>query len=128
MNTESFLVRESKTLLYVVAGIFALLFAASLFVALRGSETGGIELNALNLAILPAVFCIVKARRTRTVFRIDRQGIFYYGKPVTNWAGFVSAHVGDVPTVGNFGQNFFLYVKYRKPGVEDVFMRSFPLT
>jgi hypothetical protein len=124
----SFVVRESKWLLFALGIVFSVLFLISFFEFGDDRVSVGFRFNTMKIALLPAAIFFYRALHTRTVFVIDETGFHYYGKLITTWENFVSARVVEGKSPGGFQDNFLLHLQYTRPEKDGVYQQKLPLT
>jgi hypothetical protein len=128
---SEFTVGEEKVLLYIMAILFFALFMYGLIDAIRRHFTN-IDYQSIifAFALLPAIYCIRRAKSNRVYIRINKKGIFKDEKLVTDWAGFVKASLTQKPKtrIIEIQDNFLLILEYRKAGIKQHFRSQIPLT
>lgn len=112
----SFTVCESRVTNYVLAGVFIIIFFASV---------STIDFNQINFgspafiglaAIVPSVIFFLKARAHKKIMEINANGFYYLGQLVTDWSNFISVKYTEEEKAFRISDNFFLLIEYFKPG------------
>ena len=128
---SEFVVGEEKVLLYIMAFLFFALFMYGLIDAVNRHFTN-IDYQSIifAFALLPAFYCIRRARSNKVYIRINKTGIYHTEKLVTAWAGLLKAYLAqkEKTRLINIQDNFLLVVEYRKDGMKQHFRRQIPLT
>lgn len=113
---SQFTVGEEKVLNYVMAAFFLALFGYGVFDAVRRQFTD-IDYQSIifGLAILPAIFCIRRARSNRVYLRINQKGIYQDGYLLTSWDRFLKAYITqkEKKPMWDIRDNFQLVVEFR---------------
>ena len=79
-----FIVKESAVLNFIIGGIFLLLSFLCLFVDPVEIEFHSITFEkSVLIVLIPGILFTVKGFFTRTIFSIDKNGIYNYGDLVT---------------------------------------------
>jgi hypothetical protein len=113
---SQFTVGEEKVLNYVMSAFFFALFGYGLFDAIR-RQFINIDYQSIifALAILPAIYCIRRARSNRVYIRINKTGIYQDGKLLTGWDQFLKAYITqkEKKPMLDIRDNFQLVVEFR---------------
>lgn len=113
---SQFTVGEERIINYVMAIFFFLLFAYGLFDAIRRHFIH-IDYQSIifAVAILPAIYCIRRAKSPRVYIRVNKTGIYQDEKLVTKWADLLNAFVTqkEKKRIIEIQDNFLLVVEYR---------------
>jgi hypothetical protein len=84
--------------------------------------------KSLYITLIPAVIFTLKGFLNRISIRINKSGIYYYSKLVTNWNNFISAEIVQEEIVGSTQDNFVLLIEYSKDDEKGYFQRKIALT
>lgn len=130
LNSNSeFVVAEDKVLVYILASLFFALFLYGLIDAIIRDFSKLSYLNAIYaIALAPAIYLFVKAKRNRIYIRINKTGIYQDEQLVTGWSNFLSAYVAQKEKAFSIQDNFILVIEYLKAGNDKGFRRKIPLT
>ena len=127
-NDVDFLVRENAILQFVLGGLFTAMFLVSLTDIIEYDYLGGFRFKAIYIALLPAIYFIYKAvSKKKEIFKINKQGFYYYGKFITNWNNFIDAVVTQDKVVLTIQDNFVLFIQYTNEEGRH-FRSKYPLT
>lgn len=127
-SNEDFLVRENAGLNLLIGAAFLLMFIITLNDKVDAESQQGYHFKAMHLALLPAVFFILRLLEDkRTIFRINKRGIYYYGQFVTGWDNLIKTWYGEEQVTESIQDNFMLYVRYQKADGK-IYQCKFPLT
>ncbi|RYZ88144.1 MAG: hypothetical protein EOP04_10010 [Proteobacteria bacterium] len=124
---EPFEVGESRGLLYALALLFFIMFVTSFVEVVDERLSLQMRFDMLKLTIFPSIGFFLKGYLNRISLRIDSEGIYYYGRLMTDWDHFISARVEQILDAGDIGDNFVLYLKYTK-SEGGVYRKSIPLS
>src|SRR5689334_3397640 len=119
---DDFVVKESQTINIIAGSALLAVFLISMAI------NGGGLLNALSLLILPAGFFFAKATRNSPIIIINKEGVFYNNKLVTNWTDYFDTNVSQKEVVGSFQDNFILSIRYFNSTRSIVYTETIPLT
>lgn len=113
---SQFTVGEEKIINYVMAIFFVALFVYGLYDAIRRHFVN-IDYQSIifAVAILPAIYCIRRAKSPRIYIRINKTGIYQDEKLLTSWENFLNAFVTqkEKKRIIEIQDNFLLVVEYR---------------
>lgn len=107
---SSFVVKESVVLNLVIGVVSLVMFLSAFFEPVTDE---GFQFKVTYLMLVPAVLFFIKGLSNRTCMVINRQGLYHYGKLVTNWDNFIDAVVTQDPRPGSIQDRFVLLVRYR---------------
>jgi hypothetical protein len=123
-----FLVRENAVLHFVLGSIFTVIFLFSLTDKVEYDYRGKFDFKAMYIALVPAIYFMRKAfSKRKEIFKINKQGFYYYGELITNWNNFIDAVVTQDKVVLTIQDNFVLFIRYKNDEGRH-FRGKFPLT
>ena len=80
------------------------------------------------LILVPAIYFIRKAfAKKKVIILINKNGIYYFNKQITDWFNFVKAHVTQEEKVMAISDNFILLVEHRNSQAK-IIVDKIPLT
>ncbi|ANE51935.1 hypothetical protein [Flavisolibacter tropicus] len=120
-----FVVRESKITNFIFGGAMLAVFFVSLFF---GDYGWGNYLMGACIFLIPGAIAIAKGRRNTTIIRINKTGVYYAGRLVTDWNRFYDAVVRDKMQAGSYNDNFVLDLRYYAFDYSLLCTESIPLT
>ena len=120
---SDFIVRESKKMHFFVGILFLILSIA----AFQMSIIIG------SFILIFAILAFARGFKRQIIIRINKEGIFYYGKLLTDWPHFISYQfIDEAPMISansaGLGDRFFLMIKYDKKDLPGHFGRKIRLT
>jgi hypothetical protein len=118
-ENDVFVVKESVTLDYGLAGFFTLL-------GLLTIGTSGFPVGIFSL--IAAAYFLYKGVVNREALRVDCNGIYQNRKLVTTWHNFAEAFATQVRIDGEIAAVFVLIIRYYKEGITGSFRMTIPLT
>jgi hypothetical protein len=118
-ENDVFVVKESVTLDYGLAGFFTLL-------GLLTIGTSGFRVGIFSL--IAAAYFLYKGVVNREALRVDCNGIYQNRKLVTTWHNFAEAFATQVRIDGEIAAVFVLIIRYYKEGITGSFRMTIPLT
>ena len=121
---SDFLVKDDKVLNFLVAGLCFLFFAISVI----GFTGNYLDYFSIPFFLGPAILFFVKGMKNRIIIAVNKKGIFYQGKMVTNWTNFYNAHIKEEEKLGRISDNFILIVKCYSEAKGDYADRKIKLT
>jgi hypothetical protein len=120
---DSFVVRESSVVSFIIAGIFFALFLSG--VIMSGTD---LDISLILLSLVPAILFTVNGLQRNKPLVIDCNGIYHYDELITDWRNFVQAYLDQADLLASYQDNFVLILRYHKAGYEGCFKRTIPLT
>ncbi|MCX6317334.1 MAG: hypothetical protein NTW29_08585 [Bacteroidetes bacterium] len=127
-----FLVKEEKSINYVLAILLFAMGAYGLFGLIRdGLKDIDYQNVFLPFAFIPAVYCMRRANSPRVYIRINATGIYQDEKLVTDWPRFLKAYITqkEKKPMLDLRDNFLLVVEFRSADKEKTgIRRRIPLT
>lgn len=70
----------------------------------------------LLVVLVPALSFTIKGLQNKVAITINKEGIYYYKKFITNWQNLAEAYITQDEITGSIHDNFVLMVKYLVPG------------
>lgn len=127
-DTE-FIVKESKRLNTVFGIILFVLSAAVLYNIIKDYHTDQVPTyeKMLGLTLIPAVIFTIRGNVNKTLFRINKTGIYRYNELLTLWSRFIQARITQEAITGSFTDNFILLVEFCKEQQPGTFVRKMKL-
>jgi hypothetical protein len=123
-----FAVKESAILNFIIGGIFLLLSFLCLFVDPIEIRFHSIYFEkSVIVVLIPGIFFTVKGFLSRTIFSIDKTGIYEYANLVTTWDHFIDAYYTQKEITGSYSDNFILIIHYLNPDDGEYHERTIPL-
>jgi|GEM_PF-5020633 len=121
-----FVIRDSRGMMLFLGSVSVGAGLLMLYQA-DGESFRGFSFYLLQAVVLTLVIvCFYRAAKQKMIFLVDRRGIFYYGKLITDWDHFEDAQVKEELTGGRqMTDNFMLHVRFHREG--GLYKRSFPL-
>lgn len=107
-KNNEFTVKEWKVLNWVAGIVFFVLFIAMI---IAGAWFYAL-LFGLPFLLLPALKHRKQAAFDGVIIRVNSNGIFYYGKHITDWDNFLNAYVTNEMKVRSFKDNFELVLEF----------------
>lgn len=126
-----FLVGEYKLMHYFMVLFFLALFSYGVYDAWSRNFTDiDYQSYVFALAIIPAIFILIKVGKGTIYIRINAKGIYQQERLVTTWANLrnVSLTQREKKYMFEQGDNFVLLLDYQPPGAPKPIRRSIPLT
>lgn len=120
---DSFVVKESSIVSFIIAGIFFALFLSG--VIMSGTD---LDISLILLSLVPAILFTVNGIQRNKPLVIDCNGIYHYNELITDWHNFVQAYLDQTDVLASYQDNFVLILRYHKEGYEGSFKRTIPLT
>lgn len=130
-ENTNFDVKESIWLDYFISGIFFILFILALFMdSPADSSYNPYYYKSMYIAIVPAILFAMRGKNKSVVIRINKNGIYYYGKFVTSWENYIDGNIEQDPDrkVSSISDDNVLLISYYKDGEDGCFVRKIPLT
>jgi hypothetical protein len=82
--------------------------------------------SALAYFIIPAYVFYSKGQQANIIIKINKDGIYYYGKLITEWNDFDNAYINDKMALGSFSDNFVLVIEHYRGDL--LYRKNIPLT
>lgn len=123
ITNDSFVVKESSIVSFIIAGIFFALFLSG--VIMSGTD---LDISLILLSLVPAILFTVNGVQHKKTLMIDCNGIYHYNELITDWDNFVQAYLDQTDVLASYQDNFVLILRYHKDGYEGSFKRTIPLT
>ena len=130
-ENTNFDVKESIWLDYFISGVFFILFILALFMdSPADSSYTPYYYKSMYIAIVPAILFAMRGKNKSVVIRINKNGIYYYGKFVTSWENYIDGNIEQDPDrkVTSISDDNVLLISYYKDGEDGCFVRKIPLT
>ena len=130
-ENTNFDVKESIWLDYFISGIFFILFILALFMdSPTDSSYTPYYYKSMYIAIVPAILFAMRGKNKSVIIRINKNGIYYYGKFVTSWENYIDGNIEQDPDrkESSITDDNVLLISYYKEGEEGCFVRKIPLT
>lgn len=118
---------EAKQLgfINIISGIFFSLCALFIFFYF---QLGLITLLAILSFIAGAIAAFKRGQSQKVVFKIDKSGIFYFGKCITNWSNYKGSYYKrEIGGVSGMSEETFLSIEYYKDGAGGFFLKRIKL-
>ena len=123
---SNFVVKENGGVFLVLGILFTAMFIYSFIYFNKPEEDLKFELTYLIL--VPAIYFIRKAfTKKKVIILINKNGIYYFNKQITDWFNFVKAHVTQEEKLMAISDNFILLVEHRN-GQAKIVEDKIPLT
>jgi len=129
-ENSNFDVKENKLLDFIIAGIFFLLFMMAFFIDTpQDAGNTNYYYKSLYITIVPAVLFAIRGKNNSIVIRINKVGIYYYGKLITTWENYIDGDIQQDPDrrVTSISDDNVLMITYYKDGEDGCFVRKMPL-
>ena len=104
----NFVVKEDKFLNLLIAGLCFFFFVISI-VTFSGQF---IDYFSIPFFLGPTLLFVYKAFQDSTLILINKNGIYYGKKLITNWKNFNKAQLKEVEKIGQVSDNFQIEIKY----------------
>lgn len=126
-NTD-FVVRESSGLNFIFAGTGWIMLLVLLFnySGDNGSTDTVMMLISAAIAAVAALWFTAKGLKRKECIRINRNGLFYYRKFITDWPSLQSVKLTQDDKMFTLQDNFVLILTYTKDGA--TYLRKISLT
>ena len=123
---SNFVVKQSGGVFLVLGLLFTAMFIYTVFYFVEPQED--FKFETTYLVLVPAIYFIMKAfAKKNDIIKINKNGIYYYGRLITNWFNFVKAHVTQEEKAFAISDNFILLVQY-KTAKGSIETEKIPLT
>lgn len=120
-SSGEYLVKQSKSANY----FFGILLIIVFVISFLAGDHGWINyIESLLFLLIPGVVFLAVGRRNKTVISINRLGLFYYGKLVTNWKNFSDARLIQELETGDINEKHYLQIRYFKTNQFQLFGRK----
>lgn len=130
-SDRDFIVGEAKIINYFMAIFFIALFVYGLVDPIKNNfKSIDYQSIIFAFALLPAIFCIRRAKNKRVYIRVNKTGIYENEKLLTGWEGLLKVYIDQAEKkwLINIQDNFILVVEYRGNDLKKGFRRKIPLT
>jgi len=78
-----------------------------------GNDNIWIQIIAWCVFILPGILIFAVTLKQRIVIQLDENGIFYYGKFITNWKNFQAAYLREeYISEKSISRRYYIYIHY----------------
>ena len=104
----NFVVKEDKFLNLLIAGLCFFFFVISI-VTFSGQF---IDYFSIPFFLGPTLLFVYKAFKSHTLILINKKGIHYGNKLITDWQHFYNAQLKEVEKIGQVSDNFQIEVTY----------------
>jgi hypothetical protein len=112
-ESSTFTVKESALTNLLVGGFLMILAVLGFFADPHEGFYGmKIYYRSIWIMLVPAIIFLIRGFLHKTIFTIDKNGIYQYGKLVTDWKNFVSANITQKEITGSIKDNFILVIDY----------------
>ncbi|MEO6668289.1 MAG: hypothetical protein ABIN36_02365 [Ferruginibacter sp.] len=123
-NPRDLIVKESAVVLSITAIVFICMLA-SIFEYNTNLGVWGYVIVAI---LIPAAFYFIRRKIQKAVMIINKNGIIYYGKLITDWSHFKSAKIDQLPlSLGDPRDKVVLVVQYMHPTQHKLFEQKLRL-
>lgn len=122
---DEFVVKESRSILFIVGSILLVIFTFAVLVA---DLDWANFIFALCIFLIPGAIAIARGRRNRTIMVINKNGFFYKGKLITDWKLFYDAVVFEKPRGRRIKDSFVLDLRYYSSDYSLIYTKRIPLT
>lgn len=82
---------------------------------------------ALLFFLVPGIVFLRKTFSKQVYIRINRSGIYYYERLLTDWKHFLKAYIGEMQKAYYISDNFQLVIEYTKDDPAKGFRKRIPL-
>lgn len=123
-----FIVKQWRRLALFI-GILYLCFGILLISMFDFNKPGAFTVmlpSALAYFIIPAYIFYSKGQQTNVIIRVNKDGIYYYGKLITGWSDFDNAYVTDKMALQSYSDNFVLVIEHYRGDL--LYRKKIPLT
>ncbi len=121
-----FTVGDDRLLVYILSILFFALFGYGLIDAISKHFRDASAI--FMVALVPALYCLRKARRNRIYIRVNKKGIYQDEKLLTPWANLLKAYITQEQKLASIQDNFVLIVEFWKNDPTQGHRRKIPLT
>ena len=123
-NPTDLIVKESA----VVLTITAIVFICMLVSIFEYNTNLGVWGYAIVAILIPTAFYFIRKKIQKAVMIINRSGIIYYGKLITDWGHFRSAKIDQLPLgLGDPRDKVVLVVHFIHPTQHKLFEQKLRL-
>ena len=120
-KNNEFIVKEWKAMNIIIGVVFAILFVFALYnLGFNNRKSVWFFLFIAALIVVAFLRYGKQATSQSIIFRINSEGIYYYGKLVTGWDNFDNAYVTNEMEIGSFADNFELVIEFYR---DDLLIR-----
>ena len=126
---QQFTVKEEKALNFIMAILNSGIAAVGIgMIASNGFKEIGSE-AVLLVFLVPGIVFFKKALSKQVYIRINKTGIYYFEKLLTDWPHFLKANVGEgeKKKLINISDKFELIIEYTKDDPTKGFRKKIPL-
>ena len=125
-NAEGdFLVKQSFTVNVIIGILLLVIFSVAAF---SGDYGWGVYIKALCLFLIPAAVYLGNARRKAAFIKINKTGLYYKGRLVTDWNSFAQADITQDEIPGSINDNFVLIIQFYGGDPPELYVYKIPLS
>lgn len=127
---QQFIVKTEKGLMYVLSALCFLVFCGGIFFLTQKKFKPEVSDLFYVLFLLASIKLFLSARNNNVIIRINKDGIFYYEKKITDWEHFLKAYIKEKENkkAYSISDQFQLTIEFTKEDPRKGFRKKIPLT